>query len=56
MRKELTRFNLIGRRFNQLAKFSALLVINGCLQILNLGCVLRTKTTKATSEIPAIQE
>src|SRR5271170_6688278 len=39
VRKELTRFNLVDRRLHQLAKFPALLLINRCLQILNLGCV-----------------
>src|SRR5271155_1127781 len=39
-RKELARFNLISRGLNELAKLPALLFINRCLQILNLGCVL----------------
>src|SRR5271170_2029227 len=40
VRKELARFNLIGRCLNELAKLPTLLFINGCLQILNLGRVL----------------
>ena len=40
VRKELAGFNLISGGLHQLAKFPALLFINDCLQILNLGCVL----------------
>src|SRR5271168_5437819 len=40
VRKELAGFNLISGGLNQLAKLPALLVINRCLKILNLGCVL----------------
>src|SRR5271170_1459400 len=40
VRQELPRFNLIYRSLDQLAKLPALLFVNGCLQILNLGCVL----------------
>ena len=40
VRKELARFNLISGGLNQLAKLSALLFVDACLQILNLGCVL----------------
>src|SRR5271170_6051666 len=43
VRKELPRFNLISGGLNQLAKLPALLLVNGCLQILNLRCVLAHK-------------
>ena len=57
MGKEVTGFNLAGRGLNELAKFSTLVFTDGSFQILNFGArFFGTKTTRATSEIPAIQE
>ena len=56
MRMELARFDLIGRGLHQLAKLPALLLINGCPQMLDLRSFFRTNTTKATWRFTAIQE
>ena len=53
---KLARFDLADRCFDQPAKLPALFFGDRCLQILNLGKLFRTNTTRATSEIPLIQE
>ena len=56
VREELPCLDLVDRSLNQLAKLPALLFVDRGFQILNFGCVLSNKTTRATLEIPAIQE
>jgi len=56
VREELSCLDLIDRSLNQLAKLPALTFVDRGFQILNFGCVLSNKTTRATLEIPAIQE
>src|SRR5215467_12739424 len=41
--KEVSCLDLIDRSLYQLAKLPALVFIDGCLQILNFGCVLSDK-------------
>ena len=55
--REVAGFDLADGGLNQLAELPPLLFSNRCLQILNSRVALfRTKTTRATSEIPLIQE
>src|SRR5271156_5648212 len=53
VRKELPRFNLICSCLNQLAKLPTLLLIYGCLQILNLGCVLSSEDGQGVIRNPS---
>src|SRR5271155_3204601 len=53
VRKELPRFNLICSCHNQLAKLPTLLFVYGCLQILNLGCVLSHEDNQSNIRDPS---
>src|SRR5271156_550116 len=53
VRKKLAHFNLISGGLNEQAKLPTLLVINRCLQILNLGCVLAHEDDQSNIRNPS---